>query len=103
MHEAPFERLIAGLKQMPPDQNATEYALAQIIQNASKDFGFLLRACALPHWFDASVVGVLLGKETDRDRNAQLALQIGQYAFVQVRQDGARAYHDEARAILMKW
>lgn len=97
-----INRLIEQLERFPADSNILEYSLDKIVQQASPELGFLLRACAIPHWFDVSIVGNLRQKEYEIDINKALVSQISKYAFVQTRLDGAFAYHEEVRSYFLK-
>ena len=64
----------------------------------------LIRACAIPRWFNAEIVGVLRGTPDDADANRRFLGLISDYGFVLPRRDGGFAYHDNTRdALLVDW
>lgn len=61
----------------------------------------LLRACAIPHRFDATIVGVLREQPDDTTGNARLLDLVCGYSFVRRRQDRGYVYHDSTRDTLL--
>lgn len=97
-----IEQLIADLDAIPDDQTLLQYALERSLAEVPPELANLLRRCALPHWFDPGVIGILRGRP-DGAENEALCRNLASYAFVKTRTDGAYAYHEDARALLLPW
>jgi tetratricopeptide (TPR) repeat protein len=61
-----------------------------------------IRFCAIPHRFDARVIGVLRNDQTDSDENRRLLAALRDYEFVMHHRDGGYVYHDATREILLQ-
>jgi hypothetical protein len=61
-----IERLISELEKLSRDRGVLEFSLEKIISQAPRDFGMLLRACAIPHWFDSTIIGVFRASHPNR-------------------------------------
>jgi tetratricopeptide (TPR) repeat protein len=67
-----------------------------------RELPFLIRACAIPQFFDATVVGVLRNAPDDHDGNAELTALLCGQAFVRPRAPGSWVYHHIMRQRLLR-
>lgn len=77
------------------------YSIDQVLRSAKPRQAEVLRRCAVPRWFDLSVLRVL--RESDED-NERVLERLREYSFVRDLGDGRLAYHDQVRqALLGEW
>jgi tetratricopeptide (TPR) repeat protein len=77
------------------------FTVEHVLENVGPRQAEVLRRCAVPRWFDASVLRVLREKD---EGNAELMDRLREYSFVRDLGDGRLAYHDEVRqAFLLEW
>lgn len=77
------------------------FTVEHVLRNVGPRQAEVLRRCAVPRWFDASVLRVLREKDTDNDK---VLNYLREYSFVRELGDGRLAYHDDVRqAFLLEW
>jgi tetratricopeptide (TPR) repeat protein len=77
------------------------FTVDHVLRNVGPRQAEVLRRCAVPRWFDASVLRVLREKD---EKNEGLIERLREYSFVRDLGDGRLAYHDEVRqAFLAEW
>ncbi len=77
------------------------FTVDHVLQNVGPRQAEVLRSCAVPRWFDVSVLRVLREKD---EGNEKLLGRLREYSFVRDLGDGRLAYHDEVReAFLIEW
>jgi tetratricopeptide (TPR) repeat protein len=77
------------------------FTVDRVLQNVGPRQAEVLRRCAVPRWFDASVLRVLRDKD---EGNEKVIGYLREYSFVRDLGDGRLAYHDEVReAFLNEW
>lgn len=77
------------------------FTVDRVLQNVGPRQAEVLRRCAVPRWFDASVLRILREKDEGNDT---LIERLREYSFVRDLGDGRLAYHDEVRqAFLAEW
>jgi hypothetical protein len=74
------------------------YSLNEVLEHAGPRQAEVLRRCALPRWFDASVLAELRANE---EGNGRLIELLSDYSFVRELGDGRLAYHRRVRAALL--
>lgn len=74
------------------------FNIDQVLRSAPPGKAEVLRRCAIPRWFDASILRVLREKE---DGNERIIEQMREYSFIRDLGDGRMAYHDQVRQILL--
>jgi tetratricopeptide (TPR) repeat protein len=74
------------------------FNIDQVLKTAGPRKAEVLRRCAIPRWFDLSILRVL--REND-EGNERILDQMRELSFVRDMGDGRLAYHDEVRQILL--
>lgn len=95
-------KLIESLSEGKKDKKAFETDIFEmLLENADQDVTKALKLCAIPHWFDASIISVLLDIEGEI-RSKKLLDRITKYSFVQSRKQGGFIFHDAIREQLLQ-
>jgi tetratricopeptide (TPR) repeat protein len=99
-----FDEMASTLLQLAGAKSGDEllaFSVDQILAGADARKAEILRRCAVPRWFDASVLGLLREKSDDNER---FMLKLREYSFVRDLSDGRLAYHDRVReTLLSEW
>jgi tetratricopeptide (TPR) repeat protein len=99
-----FDEMASTLLQLAGAKGGDEllaYSIDQVLAGADARKAEVLRRCAVPRWFDASVLGVLREKSDDNER---FLAKLREYSFVRDLGDGRLAYHDRVReTLLAEW
>jgi len=99
--------LQALIEQLEGAGNVEQAFIQLVLHDASQkdpELPSVLRACALPRRFDATIVGVLREAPDDSQRNEALFDLVRAHRFVLRRDDGGCVYHDNTRdALLVDW
>ncbi|NTW01964.1 MAG: hypothetical protein HGA19_11855, partial [Oscillochloris sp.] len=74
------------------------FNIDQVLKSLKPGKAEVLRRCAIPRWFDASLLRVLRESE---DGNERIVEQLREFSFVRDLGDGRMAYHDQVRQILL--
>ncbi len=74
------------------------FNIDQVLRSAGPRKAEVLRRCAIPRWFDASILRVLRESE---DSNERILDQMREFSFIRDLGDGRMAYHDQVRQILL--
>ncbi|NTW97375.1 MAG: hypothetical protein HGB28_02370 [Oscillochloris sp.] len=74
------------------------FTVDQVLKNAGPRKAEVLRRCAIPRWFDPSIVRVLRESE---ESNERIVEQLREFSFIRDLGDGRMAYHDQVRTILL--
>ena len=88
-------------------RNATDEAtldtdlMVLLLETAEPEVREGLRLCALPHWFDASILATLRGDEND-DAAGVVLEQIAKYSFVYPCEPGGYVFHEAVRERLLE-
>jgi len=74
------------------------------VEEENTILAFLMRACAIPTFFDENVIGVLRNDSEETEQNQQLLSALQEFHFVLAREDGGFVYHDNVReSVLEDW
>ena len=98
MNQDPLRDLLAqGLS----DEELARALLDLTLQAAPPEVADAVRVCAIPAWFDASLLALL----TDQDEKEIITLleQVAAFSFVLPRDGGGYVYHEATRARLLDW
>jgi tetratricopeptide (TPR) repeat protein len=83
----------------PPQDNLIASTFQRILAEAGPRQAALMRACALPRWFDTAVLELLRGRADGNERALEL---LRGYSFVRPLGPGRYAYQEEVRAALLE-
>jgi len=81
-----------------PQENLIVTTFRSLLSEAGPRQAEVMRACAVPRWFDVAVLAVLRGREDGNERVLEL---LRGYSFVRPLGAGRYAYQDEVRAALL--
>jgi tetratricopeptide (TPR) repeat protein len=73
-------------------------SIESVLRKAKPRQAEIMRRCAVPRWFDLSVLAVL---RENADGNERVLEELADYSFVRDLGDGRFAYHDTVRAMLL--
>jgi len=87
------------------DEALARALLDLTLQAAPPDVADAVRVCAIPAWFDAELLALLLSLPPHRGEleGGALLEQIAAFSFVQPREGGGYVYHEATRARLLDW
>ncbi|MBX0326347.1 hypothetical protein K2Z83_01390 [Oscillochloris sp. ZM17-4] len=74
------------------------FNIDQVLKSVKPGKAEVLRRCAIPRWFDISILRVLRESE---DGNERIIEQMRAFSFIRDLGDGRMAYHEQVRQILL--
>src|SRR6187549_3663192 len=83
----------------PPQDNLIVATFRRLLAEAGPRQAEVMRACAVPRWFDLAVLELLRGRGDGNERVLEL---LRSYSFVQPLGAGRFAYSAEVRAALLE-
>ena len=86
-----------------PSSEATLDISPEGILHERPDLADLIRLCAIPHSFNADIVGALRGAPDDRQENERLLAELVAYPALVRSRDGSWYYPQGVRAELLAW
>jgi len=86
---------------LDPNEQISRGLLDLTLEVAPTDVSMAVRVCAIPPWFDADILGLLV--ETDEEESVALVERIAELSFVLPRRGGGYVYHAGTRERLLDW
>jgi tetratricopeptide (TPR) repeat protein len=84
-----------------PERALLEYLIARV-EKKDAELTKIIRYCAIPRRFDATVIGVLRQAPDESETNEGLLDRLLRFSFVRSRPDSGYAYDDSTRDILLE-
>lgn len=94
-----FQHTIATMESARTYRDLLAVILEQTIALARPEVAHSIEACAVPHWFNSAMVGLLVGSDKKPE---DILAQLANYSFVESGTRDRHRYHETARGYLLE-